>query len=214
MRDATEDAASGTGRRKRARRLGPEQRRPLILAAARAVFIENGYDGASMAAIAERAGVTKPVIYDSFANKDELFDALRDSERDRIMSVMVGALPESPQVDLEASVISALVALLRYVRSEPEAFRAIVFGEGASGEAALRIQQQRDGYIEMIAVMLEDWGRSPAERPRPEVELIAHTLVGAAEGVARAVMNDPDRFDPEASARLIGRFLTKGALGL
>lgn len=206
--------ASANGKRKRAARLGPELRRPMILDAAHEVFLEHGFDGASMAAIAERAGVTKPVIYDSFENKDELFEALRDRERDLIITKVVAALPEDAPVDLEASMIAALTAFLTHIKDDPEAFRVIVLGEGASGATASRIEERRRGYVETVAAILEDWGRGVDERPRLGVELIAHTLVGAAEGLARAIMNEPDRFDPAAAARLLGRFLTRGAAAL
>ena len=214
----TQSKAAGTGRnggsRKRAERLGPEVRRPLILDAAYDVFLENGYDGASMSTIAERAGVTKPVIYDSFANKDELFDALRDRERDRIMSAATAAMPEAPHIQLEETVIAGLGAFLEYVRAEPEAFRMIVLGEGASGEASLRIQSRRSEFIETVAAIIDDWGREPGERPSTGVELIAHTLVGAAEGIARAIMAEPDRYDPQISATLVARFLVRGGASL
>ena len=56
-------SAQATTRRKRAAHLGPERRRPEVLDAALALFLEHGYDGASMQAIADGAGVTKPVVY-------------------------------------------------------------------------------------------------------------------------------------------------------
>jgi hypothetical protein len=65
-----------------------------------------------------------------------------------------------------------------------------------------------------VAAILEVWGRSADESPRIGVQLIAHTLVGASEGVARAIMNDPERFDPDAAARLVARFLARGAVAL
>jgi AcrR family transcriptional regulator len=209
-----EDTRQSNGKRKRAARLGPELRRPMILDVAYEAFRENGYDGVSMSAIAEQAGVTKPVIYDCFANKDELFDALRARERDRIIAAVVSSLPEDAQVDLESALIAGLAAMLGYIKSDPEAFRMIVLAEGASGETAIRIERSRAEYVETVAAILEDWGRPADESPRIGVQLIAHTLVGASEGVARAVMNDPERFDPDAAARLVARFLARGALAL
>ena len=185
----------------------------MILDVAYAVFLEHGFDRASMSAIAERADVTKPVIYDSFASKEELFAALRAQERARILAEVVAALPENAEVDLEASLIAGLTAFLTYVKKDPEAFRMIVLGEGASGEAAIRIQQHRAEYIETVAAMLEDWGRA-GTRPRPGVELIAHSVVGAAEGMARAIMNEPDRYEPEVAAQLLSRVLARGASAL
>ncbi len=72
-------------RRKRAAHLGPERRRPLVLDAAYDLFIENGFEGTSMDSIAAAAGVSKPVVYDCFASKDELFTAMLDREEERIL---------------------------------------------------------------------------------------------------------------------------------
>src|SRR4051794_32492928 len=54
------------------RRLRPEQRRELILAAAAEEFGHRGHRGARMEDIARAAGVTKAVLYDHFPSKSEL----------------------------------------------------------------------------------------------------------------------------------------------
>ena len=74
-----------TRRRKRAAHLGPERRRPLVLDAAHDLFLRNGFEGTSMDAIAAAAGVSKPVVYDCFASKDELFTAMLDREEERVL---------------------------------------------------------------------------------------------------------------------------------
>src|ERR671919_2046348 len=71
--------------RKRAAHLGPERRRPLVLDAAHDLFLANGFEGTSMDSIAAAAGVSKPVVYDCFASKDELFTAMLDREEERIL---------------------------------------------------------------------------------------------------------------------------------
>ena len=55
-------------RRPYAPRMAPEQRREQVLDAALRVILELGYSGVSIEAIAREAGVTRPVIYDHFAN--------------------------------------------------------------------------------------------------------------------------------------------------
>ncbi|MFN2612868.1 MAG: TetR/AcrR family transcriptional regulator, partial [Solirubrobacterales bacterium] len=72
--------------RKRAEHLGPARRRPEILDGALQLFLEHGYEGTSMQAVADRSGVTKPVIYTAFESKDTLFRALLEREEQRIMS--------------------------------------------------------------------------------------------------------------------------------
>ncbi|MGH3996263.1 MAG: helix-turn-helix domain-containing protein, partial [Pseudonocardiaceae bacterium] len=69
-------AVPGRAGRARAAHLGPERRRPLILDAALEVYVQQGYRGTSMQAVADAAGVTKPVVYECYPNKDELLLAL------------------------------------------------------------------------------------------------------------------------------------------
>src|SRR6187549_941860 len=56
-----------------------ERNRALVLAAARRVFLERGYSGATLEAIAEEAGFSKGVVYSQFAGKPDLFLALLES---------------------------------------------------------------------------------------------------------------------------------------
>ena len=68
--------------RARAAHLGPELRRPLVLDAALPLFARDGFDAVSMQAIADAAGVSKPVLYSCYDSKEELFDELlRREER-------------------------------------------------------------------------------------------------------------------------------------
>src|SRR5918996_6468875 len=106
--------------RTRAPRLAAEVRRPLLLDAAYEVFLERGFAGASMGAIAERAGVTKPVIYDSFASKDELFAALVEREEERILADITAAIPAMDDDDLEQGIARGITAFLGSVADSPE----------------------------------------------------------------------------------------------
>ena len=78
--ETTRDAVEGTGAAGAGppsrRRLAPAERTPQILAAALEEFAERGYAGASMAAVAARAGVTKGLIYHYFPGKADLFKAV------------------------------------------------------------------------------------------------------------------------------------------
>ena len=60
------------------------RKRDQILAGARQVFLEQGYDAASMDDIRRAAGVSKGTLYVYFANKEELFISLIAQERERL----------------------------------------------------------------------------------------------------------------------------------
>src|SRR5947208_14246487 len=91
QRLAAKHAAKAEHHRKRAAHLGPERRRPEVLDAALKLFLKGGYDGTSMQAVADEAGVTKPVVYACFDSKDQLFRALLRREEDRILAEIQGA---------------------------------------------------------------------------------------------------------------------------
>src|SRR3954469_14225112 len=120
---ATPRAGSKSPRRRdRAAHLGPERRRPLVLDAAFELFLEHGYDGTSMEAVARAAGVSKPVVYDCFASKGKLFTALLRRERTRVLAQIAAALPRRADGDNAELVLGdALTAFLRAVADSPQA---------------------------------------------------------------------------------------------
>ena len=119
-----EAPANSGNQRKRAAHLGPERRRPLVLDAAYRLFLEHGYERASMDAIAAAAGVSKPVVYDCFRSKDELFNAMLDREEERILSETAAALRTSGGAeDPEGTLIRGYTAFLRAVAHSPDIYR-------------------------------------------------------------------------------------------
>src|SRR5690606_39140051 len=83
---ADDSAAAGTGGRFAAG-ADPAKREQIIQGAKR-VFMKLGFDGASMNDITREAGVSKGTIYVYFENKEDLFVAMVDRERDRIANDM------------------------------------------------------------------------------------------------------------------------------
>src|SRR5579875_3564885 len=76
----------------RGARLPRSARRKQLLAAAQEVFVANGYHAAAMDDIAERAGVSKPVLYQHFPGKLELYLALLDAQAEALADTVVTAL--------------------------------------------------------------------------------------------------------------------------
>lgn len=188
----------------------------MLLDAAYAVFLERGFDGASMEAIADQAGVTKPVIYGSFAGKDELFSALVAREEERILGDITRAIPARADDDLETTVARGITAFLSSVAESPDTYRIILLCDGgANSVIAGRIQRGRRQVVGTVAAVTEDWLRGRGARePQKTAELMAFAIVGAAEGAARALLEAPERFEPQAAGRTLARALVRGASGL
>ncbi len=210
----TPSASHAPPRRGRAAHLGPERRRPLVLDAAFELFLEHGYDGTSMEAVARAAGVSKPVVYDCFASKEELFTALLRREETRVLGQIAAALPsEADRDDAEQLLGDALTAFLRAVADSPEAYRVIFLGEGGANAAVARhIRTGRRDQVNAITVLVTEWLR----RHRPGVDakgtapLVAHALVGVAEAGARALLTEDRDWTPEVLGRALGALAAGG----
>jgi len=211
---STQAASKAPRRRERAAHLGPERRRPLVLDAAFELFLEHGYDGTSMEAVARAAGVSKPVVYDCFASKEELFTALLRREETRVLGQIAAALPRAADGDDAGAVLGdALTAFLRAVADSPEAYRVIFLGEGGANAAVARhIRAGRRDQVRAITALVAEW----LSRNRPSVDagaaapLVAHALVGVAEGAARALLTEDGAWTPESLGRALGALAAGG----
>lgn len=91
-------------------------KRQQIIDGARRVFIEMGFDAASMNDITRAAGVSKGTIYVYFANKEELFEALIEDERQKMFSDLYSALEQGG--DLRESLVRYGMALAAKITSD------------------------------------------------------------------------------------------------
>jgi AcrR family transcriptional regulator len=108
---------------------GAERREQLIYVA-RSVFAERGYVAASVEEIAERAEVSKPVVYEHFGGKDGLFQTIVGREVGHLTDRITLALDaESPHQALE----QAADAFLGYIQDHEDGFRILVRDAPVSG---------------------------------------------------------------------------------
>ncbi len=214
-----EEAADRAGkRRSRAPHLGPERLRPLVLDAALELFLERGYEGTSMDAIAAAAGVTKPVVYACFPSKEELFKALLRREESRVLAEIAAALPADADLgDPERTLTEGLTAFLRAVASSPRAYRVIFLGEGGANAAvARRVQRGRELQVDAVAGLVERWlaGRRLGGDRAATARMIAHLIVGLAESGARAMLSEPGAWPPEKLGAILGRLAARAQAAL
>ncbi|WP_433800817.1 TetR/AcrR family transcriptional regulator [Actinomycetospora sp. CA-084318] len=163
------------------RRLAPEVRRRQVLDAAIAVFSEEGLHGASMDAIAARAGVSKPLVYAHGGTKDELFAACLAREADRLLSTLTAAgLPAGGSGDPGARVRlrRALRAFFGAVTTHRQGW-TVLYRQASVGEFAGPVDAARRSIVLRAAELLAAELGGSVEAAEP----IAHTLVGAAEGL-------------------------------
>jgi len=160
-------------------RLPRDQRRIQLLDAASEVFASKGYHAAAMDDIADAAGVSKPVLYQHFPSKLDLYLALLDQSCDRLVDVVQEALASTD--DNADRVIATVAAFYEFVSSSGE-FR-FVFESDLTGDGAVqrRLSRVNDEISDAIAaVIAEDTSLRP-----PQAKLLAVSLVGIAQVSAR-----------------------------
>jgi AcrR family transcriptional regulator len=197
--------------RKRAAHLGPERRRPEVLDAALKLFLKSGYDGTSMQAVADQAGVTKPVVYACFDSKDELFRALLAREEERILGEIQGAFADADLANPEPTLVEGMTGFLRAVNDSPDVYRLIFMGEGG-GNAALaeRIRRGRQAQVDSLAELAQQWleernGRASQAEVEKTARLLGNSIAGIAESGARLLLSGDDGWTPETLGRELGR---------
>jgi len=104
------------------KRLSAAERRTQLMEVGREVFAETGFDAASLEIIAQRAGVTKPIIYEHFGGKEGLHAAIVERELDALVTRVSAAMSKgSPRARFEG----AVVEFMTYVAREPAGFAVL-----------------------------------------------------------------------------------------
>jgi AcrR family transcriptional regulator len=170
-------------------RLPAAERREQILDVAVQVFAKNGFHSTSMNDVAEAAGVTKPVLYQHFDSKQDLYLALLDEVGARMITAITkataGATSGRSQTEL------GFRAYFQWVADDHDAF-LLLFGfrsnrDEESTQAIRRITSEAASAIApLIAADID-----PDHR-----RTLAHGLVGLAEGVSRRLVERGETFDP------------------
>src|SRR5207253_395467 len=108
---------------RRTARLPRGARRMQLLQAAQDVFVAQGFHAAAMDDIADRAGVSKPVLYQHFPGKRELYLALLEQHVDELTERVASAMADTE--DNRARVDGAVGAYFDFIDAEGEAFRLV-----------------------------------------------------------------------------------------
>ena len=191
--------------RTRGARMPRKARRAQLLDSALEVFVAQGYHAAAMDDIAERAGVSKPVLYQHFPGKLELYLALLEQSSDRIIDATCEALAST--TDNRVRVLATIQVFYDYVANAQGAFR-LVFESDLTNEPAVREQVDRVTSTcaeEIAKVIREDTGL-----PDEASHLLAVSLVGMAQVSARYWLDGGGRIDQAQAASLVASLAWRG----
>jgi len=192
----------------RGTRLPRRARRAQLLGAAQEVFVAQGFHAAAMDDIADRAGVSKPVLYQHFPSKLELYLALLDVHADSLVARVREAL--SSTADNRLRVAASIAAYYDFVDGEGQAWR-LVFESDLRSEPAVRerVERSLQESCEAIAVTIaQDTGLGP-----DEALLLSVGRAGRAEVSARWWLGSPDRVPKERAVELLVALAWRGISG-
>ena len=182
-------------------------RRQQLLAAAQEVFVANGYHGAAMDDIAERAGVSKPVLYQHFPGKRELYLALLDVQAETLADAVVRALATTE--DNQQRVHAVLSAYFAFVdRDDHDGAFRLIFETDLVNDPDVRNRVELVTRRTMKAVA--DTVAADTGLHRAEAELLATALTGSAQVVARWWLDSQRPVPRERAILLLESLLWRG----
>jgi AcrR family transcriptional regulator len=189
-------------------RLPRDERRAQLLTAALEVFTAAGYHAAAMDEIADRAGVSKPVLYQHFPSKLDLYLAVLDLHVDSLVYTIQRAIASTK--DNADRVRATVDAYFNFIEEEGEAYR-LLFESDMNVEPAVRERLSRMTYdcaAAVSAIIAADTGI-----PEEAAMLLGVGLIGTAQFTARYWLERDGRVPRKAAADLVANLQWRGISG-
>jgi AcrR family transcriptional regulator len=204
--------AGGSGTVARGTRMPRQARRRQLLGAAQEVFAAQGYHAAAMDDIAERAGVSKPVLYQHFPSKLELYLALVDQHAESLVARVREALAST--TDNRLRVAASVGAYFDFVDGEGtdgEGGFRLVFESDLRNDAAVRERVERMTQ-ECVDAIAETIAHDTGYRAE-EAQLLSIGLSGLMEVGARWWLSSPNRIPKDRAVELLMGLAWRGISG-
>ena len=189
-------------------RMPRDERRAQLLAAALEVFTAAGYHSAAMDEISDRAGVSKPVLYQHFPSKLDLYLAVLDTHIDSLVFAIQKAIQSTP--DNSKRVQATIAAYFDFIEEDGEAFR-LLFESDMNVEPAVRERLNRMTYdcaAAVSAVISLDTGL-----PQEAAMLLGVGLIGSAQVTARHWLERDSKLTREQAQNLVTNIIWRGISG-
>jgi AcrR family transcriptional regulator len=166
-------------------RLPRAEREQQILDAAHRLFAERGFAAVTMDDVAATVGVTKPLLYAYFGNKERLYLACTARAGEALIATVVESVST---VERPADALGVgLRAFFGFVDADRDAWR-VLFDETApaGGAIARQVAEYRERLTTLVAQSLvARLPGGPRGRAATEVEAVSAALLGASEALAR-----------------------------
>ena len=189
-------------------RLPRDERRAQLLVAALEVFTAAGYHSAAMDEIADRANVSKPVLYQHFPSKLDLYLAVLDLHIDSLVFAIQKAIASNRE---NSSRVAATVeAYFGFIDAEGEAFR-LLFESDMNLEPQVRERLNRMTYdcaAAVSAVISIDTGLG-----KEESMMLAVGIIGTVQTTARHWLDRDGKIDRQRATELVMNLIWRGISG-
>ncbi|MBU3692242.1 MAG: TetR/AcrR family transcriptional regulator [Candidatus Nanopelagicaceae bacterium] len=189
-------------------RLPRDERRALLLSAALEVFTVSGFHAASMDDIADRAEVSKPVLYQHFPSKLDLYLAVLDVHIDSLVFAIQKAIASTKEN--KNRVKATVDAYFGFIDSEGGAFR-LLFESDMNVEPQVRQRLNRMTYdcaAAVSAVISIDTGL-----PKEESMMLAIGLIGCVQITARHWLEKDGKIDRDKASAMVTNLMWRGISG-
>jgi AcrR family transcriptional regulator len=191
-------------------------RREQLLDVTGQIVAESGFAAVSIQAVARRAGISRPIVYEHFGDLPGLLEALVERETARaLVQVSATELGDLSEGDPTELMLDSLRTYLGAVEQHPATWRLVLMApEGAPELLRKSIARGRSAVLSKLTLAVRPISPPGSEAPDPE--LTARTLSAIADEYARLLLTEPRRFPRErllAHARWSLEHLAPSPLG-
>ena len=189
-------------------RLPRDERRATLLTAALEVFTAAGYHAAAMDEIADQANVSKPVLYQHFPSKLDLYLAVLDIHCEYLVGDIQAAVASTKEN--AGRVLATVNAYFDFINREGEAFR-LLFESDMAVEPQVRERLNKMSYD--CAAAFSDAITADTGMPQESAMLVAVGLIGTAQTTARHWLARDGKIDRQAAGTLVSNLIWRGISG-
>ena len=176
------------------KRLTAVERRNQLIEIGRTVFAERGYEATSVEEIAERAGISKPIVYEHFGGKEGLYAVIVDREMEFVIGEITVAISDgTPRERIEG----AALAFLRYVKDRPDGFAVLSRDAPANVGMASLLAEVADRVGQIFAAEFKKAGFNTKAAP-----IYAQALIGMVTFVGQWWQEDQRMSVEEAASHI------------
>jgi AcrR family transcriptional regulator len=179
---------------KKSPRMTAQDRRRQILEVALRMVAEHGFHEVSIEAVAQRAGISRPVVYEHFGDLAGLLEAVVAQVGERALTQLAAVMPTGAgSGDPRDRLLAAFRGYLEAARSDPATWRLVLMPpEGAPEMLRGVIAVGRSAVVAQLAETVRG-GLGSGERS-PDPELTASMLSWLADESARLMLTQPEEY--------------------